>query len=118
MNSILHPPNGLKVGAWTCWLSLCILPVGLAVIGGGPCAGPRDATGSAILIVVALAGIAAGIYGCLQIARAFREAGVGGRILGVMSLCPTLLVFAGSLFYLIIGVVSLQAYWQMYAMTR
>ena len=110
--------DGLKVGAYACWLSLLMLPAGLMVIGGGPCAGPRDATGSVILILIALVGAAANIYGCMRIARAFRAAAVSRRILGALSLLPALLVFAGSMFYLMIGAVSLQSYWQMYALTR
>src|SRR5215469_8373472 len=41
--------NGdFKIGATLCWLSSVTLPLGLLAIGGGPCAGPRNATGSAI----------------------------------------------------------------------
>jgi hypothetical protein len=110
--------SGLKVGAYACWLSLLMLPAGLMVIGGGPCAGPRDATGSLILILIGFVGIAATTYGCVRIAPGFRAAAVSERILGVLSLLSALLVFAGSMFYLMIGAVSLQAYWHVYARTR
>jgi len=70
------------------------------------------------LILVALVGVVAEAYGCVQIARAFRGAVVSGRIVGVFSLFPALLVFAGALFYLVIGAVSLRAYWQVYALSR
>ena len=118
VNSVAQPRKRLKVGALVCWLSLLILPAGLFIIGGGPCAGPRDATGSVLLILVALVGAVPAAYGCVQIAREFKEAEVSRRIIGVLSLFPALLVFAGALFYLMIGAVSLQSYWQMYALTR
>ena len=93
-----------------CWLSLALLPVGLVGVSGGPCAGPRDAAGSAILLVVGLAAVVASIYGDVRIVRFFRAAQVTMKLLGILSLlCGCFVTFVGSI-YLLIGAVSLTAF--------
>ena len=65
--------NGdFKIGATLCWLSSVTLPLGLLAIGGGPCAGPRNATGSAILLLVGVAAIVGPVYGFVRVIQLFR----------------------------------------------
>lgn len=100
----------LKVGMALCWLSLALLPVGLVGVAGGPCAGPRNAAGSAILLVIGLATVAASIYGGVRILRFFRGAQVRTKLLGILSLlCGCLAIFVGGI-YLLIGGISLPAF--------
>ena len=93
-----------------CWLSLATLPLGLLAIGGGPCAGPRNIAGSAILLVVGLVAVVAPAYGVFRMLQLFRMAPVGEKLLGVMSvLCACFVVLVGG-FYFLIGVLSLRAF--------
>src|SRR5580704_12861084 len=52
----------LKKGIVLCWLSLLTLPVGLLAI-GGPCTGPRNITGSLIILLAGLLSVAMPVYG-------------------------------------------------------
>jgi hypothetical protein len=93
-----------------CWLSLALLPVGLVGVAGGPCAGPRNAAGCAILLVVGFAALAASIYGGVRILRFFRVAQVRTKLLGILSLlCGCFATFVGAI-YLLIGAISLPAF--------
>ncbi len=101
-----------------CWLSLLSLPVGLAAIGGGPCAGPRSAKGSIILICAALGGMAAAAYGTFHICQSFRGLRTSSRFFGGVSLLAACFVVAVTAFYLLVGIVSLHSYARIYALSR
>jgi hypothetical protein len=89
-----------------CWLSLALLPVGLMGVASSPCAGPRNAAGSAILLVVGLAAVAGSIYGGARILRFFRVAQLRTKLLGILSLlCGCFATFVGGI-YLLIGAIS------------
>src|SRR6266481_5041744 len=76
----------LRIGIAFCWLSLAVLPLGLMGIVGGPCAGPRNAAGSTILLVVGFAAVAASVYGVVRILQFFGVAQLRTRLLGILSL--------------------------------
>ena len=100
----------LKTGLWLCWLSFFVLPVGLLAIGGGPCAGPRNAAGSTILLVVGLVGVGGGLFGIAKIFRGIKDATNWLRLVGAVSA-----IFAGfaclaGAAYLFIGYQSLQVF--------
>ncbi len=56
-----------KSGFYLCWTSLLVLPVGLLAIGGGPCAGPRNSLGSAILLTVGVCSVATAVSGAIRV---------------------------------------------------
>jgi hypothetical protein len=96
-----------KSGLWLCWASLLLLPIGLVAVGGGPCAGPRNALGSAILLGIGLGNLAAVVYGATRVIRSIRGMGNLMRLLGAASICRAAFgAFVGG-FYLLIGFVSL-----------
>jgi hypothetical protein len=99
-----------KSGLWLCWGSLLLLPVGLLAIGGGPCAGPRNALGSAILLGIGLACLAAAVYGIARIIRHFRGAANLMRLIGAASVCGATLGAVGGGLYLLVGIISLEAF--------
>lgn len=102
----------LKVGMALCWLSIALLPVRLMGVAGGPCAGPRNADGSAILLVVGFAAVAGSIYRGVRILRFFRVAQLRTKLLGILSLlCGCFATFVGGI-YLLIGGISLPAFMQ------
>lgn len=104
------PTSQLKSGLWFCWLSLLALPVGLLAIGGGPCAGPRNAAGSAILFTIGMGSLVLAVYGIVQVIRGFRAAKNLMRIGGALSICCAGLAgFVGGI-YLTIGIISLEAF--------
>jgi hypothetical protein len=99
-----------KIGATLCWLSSVILPLGLLAIGGGPCAGPRNATGSAILLVVGAAAIIGPVYGVFRVVQFFRAVSIAAKVFGMVSLLyASAVAVIGSLF-LFLGVLSLRAF--------
>jgi hypothetical protein len=57
----------LKLGLRLCWLSVALLPIGLLAIGGGPCAGPRNAAGSAILLATGCFSFGLAAYGIFRV---------------------------------------------------
>jgi hypothetical protein len=99
-----------KSGLRLCWLSLLALPVGLLAIGGGPCAGPRNAAGSAILLTTGIGSLILAIYGIFRVLRGIRAAAILMRAWGGLSVCCA--GFAGFLggFYLLMGIISLEAF--------
>lgn len=99
-----------KIGATLCWLSSVTLPFGLLAIGGGPCAGPRNATGSAILLVVGVAAIIAPVYSVVRVIQSFRAVGSAAKVFGIVSLLyASAVAVIGSLFFFV-GVLSLRAF--------
>jgi hypothetical protein len=99
-----------KSGLRLCWISLLTLPLGLLAIGGGPCAGPRNALGSAILLTVGGFGVGAGVFGVSRIVRGFRSEPTRMRLWGALSVCVVGLVCLVGSFYLLIGIFSLGAF--------
>lgn len=99
-----------KTGLWLCWLSLLVCPVGLLAIGGGPCAGPRNSLGSAILLTVGAMGTGAGIWGIIRILKGLKSTKSAPRLAGVLSVVGA---GFGSLIggvYLFVGYESLQVF--------
>ena len=105
---IAHPQ--LRTGLWLCWLSFFALPVGLLATGGGPCAGPRNATGSTILLVVGLVGVGGGLFGIAKIVRGIREAKNWLRVAGAVSAIVAGFACLAGLAYLFIAYQSLQVF--------
>jgi hypothetical protein len=103
------PPSQFKFGLWLCWLSLLALPVGLLAIGGGPCQGPRNAAGSAILLPTGVGCLVLAVYGIFRVLRGFRAAAILTRTWGALSVyCAGLAGFVGG-FYVLVGITSLEA---------
>ncbi len=102
--------NPFRSGLRLCWISIFVLPAGLLAIGGGPCAGPQNALGSAILFGVGCCAAAAAIYGAVRVLRGIRARAIAMQVLGVFSVvCAGFAVLVGGV-YLLLGFVSLQAY--------
>jgi hypothetical protein len=99
-----------KTGLWTCWLSVLALPVGLLAIGGGPCAGPRNALGSTILLTVGAVGTGGGIFGIIRIFRGIKEVKGLALLAGAASAIVGGFVTLVGAVYLFIGFESLQVY--------
>ena len=99
-----------KIGAALCWLSSLILPFGLLVIGGGPCAGPRNATGSAILLVVGIFAIIGPVYSAIRVFQFFRSVGFAAKGFGIVSLLYACAVALIGAIFLLVGVISLRAF--------
>jgi len=98
--------NGLKL----CWGALGLVPLGLLAIGGGPCAGPRNAAGSCILLFGGVAGLILAVCGIARVVRGIRVGGSAMRWVGAMSVCCAGIAgFAGG-FYLLMGIYSLEAF--------
>lgn len=99
-----------KSGLYLCWMSLLLLPAGLLAIGGGPCAGPRNSLGSAILLTVGVCSVAAAVYGAIRVLTSIRSVRNLMRVWGALSVCCAGLgAFVGSV-YLLFGFVSLRAF--------
>ena len=106
----MEPNLHFRIGAYLCWLSSLILPLGLFAIGGGPCAGPRNATGSAILLIVGVATVIGPAYGIFRIVKFFRSVGIAAKVFGIVSVVyASAVTVIGSLF-LLFGAVSLRAF--------
>ena len=104
------PNLHFRIGAYLCWLSSVILPLGLVAIGGGPCAGPRNATGSAILLTVGVAALTGAVLGVFRIIKFFRVVGIAAKVFGIVSLVyASAVAMVGSLF-LVFGALSLRAF--------
>jgi hypothetical protein len=102
--------NPFRSGLWLCWISLFVLPVGLLAIGGGPCAGPRNALGSLILLGVGGCAAGAAIYGVVRVLRGIKAKAISMRLWGVLSVaCAGFAAFVGGV-YLLLGFVSLETY--------
>ena len=102
--------NRFRSGLWLCWCSLFVLPIGLLAIGGGPCAGPRNALGSAILLAVGGGAAAGAIYGAVRVLRGIKARAISMQLWGVLSVgCAGLAALVGG-FYVFFGFVSLQAF--------
>ena len=102
--------NPFRSGLWLCWISLFVLPVGLLAIGGGPCAGPQNALGSAILLTVGGCAAAAAIYGVIRVLRGIKARAISVQLWGVLSVgCAGFAALVGGV-YILLGFVSLQAY--------
>ena len=102
--------NQFKSGLWFCWVSLLLLPMGLLAIGGGPCAVPRDAAGSSILLLGGVGILVLAVCGVFRVLREIRAAANPMRALGAVSVCCV--GFAGCVggFYLLMGLISLGAF--------
>ena len=99
-----------KFGATLCWLSSLMLPLGLLAIGGGPCAGPRNAVGSAILLGVGVVAVIGPVYGVFRVIQFFGTVGFGAKVFGIFSLLyASAVAMIGSLF-LFFGAISLRAF--------
>jgi hypothetical protein len=99
-----------KTGVWLSWLSLLALPVGLLAIGGGPCAGPRNAFGSAILFTAGLFGSGGGLTGIVKIVRGNMSMQTRRWVAGAVSIIAASLATFIGVVYLFIGYMSLQAF--------
>lgn len=99
-----------KSGATMCWLSSLILPVGLLAIGGGPCAGPRNATGSAILLVVGASAIIGPVYSVVRMIKVFQSVDLAAKAFGIVSLLYASIVAVIGSIVLFVGVLSLRAF--------
>lgn len=100
----------LKSGLWLCWTSIFVLPMGLLAIGGGPCAGPQNALGSAILLGVGGGAAGAAAIGVVKVLRSIRAEAVAGKIWsGFSVLCAGFAAFVGAV-YVLLGFVSLEAF--------
>ncbi len=98
--------SSLSIGVALCWLSLAILPLGLVVIGGGPCAGPRDFTGAVCLLLLGIGGLGTAGYDVFRVIRSFNAGGVKAKMLSVVSvLCAGCVAVIGGFFF-IIGLAS------------
>jgi hypothetical protein len=102
--------NQFKSGLWFCWIAVLLLPLGLLAIGSGPCAGPRDAAGSTILLGGGVGCLILAVSGIFRVLREIRAAGNPMRALGAVSVCCA--GFAGFVggFYLLMGIISLGAF--------
>jgi len=103
-------PGQLETGLWLCWLSFLGLPLGLLAIGGGPCAGPRNAAGSAILLAVGTIGVGGGLSGIAKILWGIKTASIPLRVAGVLSAAVAGLASLVGGFYLFVGYQSLQVF--------
>jgi len=99
-----------KSGMLLCGLSIVLIPVGFLAIGGGPCAGPNNALGSAILLSIGLGCAAGALLGSARVVRGFRAATNPLRLAAVASVCCAGLGLFAGLLYLYIGAEALQAY--------
>jgi len=97
----------IKTGLWLCWLSLLALPLGLLAIGGGPCAGPRNALGSAILLAVGAFGVGGGLFGIIRIFQGVKAAKKLLRATGALSVIVAGFSCLVGAAYLFIGYQSL-----------
>jgi hypothetical protein len=102
----------LKTGLWLCWVSLFALPVGLLAIGGGPCAGPNNAIGSTILLIVGSIGVGGGLFGIFKISRGIKEVKNWLRVAGALSVVAAGFACLGGAAYLFIGYQSLRVFLQ------
>jgi hypothetical protein len=103
--------NPFRSGLWLCWISLFVLPIGLLAIGGGPCAGPRNALGSAILLAIGGGAAGAAVYGVVRVLRGIKARAISMQLWGLLSVgCAGFAALVGG-FYLLLGFVALQAYW-------
>jgi hypothetical protein len=105
--------NRLGIGLIACWASTASLPVGLMAIGGGPCFGPRDAFGSIVLLFSGIGGMSAAGYGIDRVSRGLRQSSPVVRVFGGLSALAARLAALIEVFYLWIGVQSLQVYLRM-----
>lgn len=98
------------IGLRLCWGSLALVPLGLLAIGGGPCAGPRNAMGSAILLLGGLGSVGLAVYGIFRVLRGIRAASSLMRVWGALSVCCA--GFAGFVggIYVLLGFVSLDSF--------
>src|SRR5258707_14231554 len=104
------PHNQFRTGLSLCWLSLRALPLGLLAIGGGPCAGPRGALGSAILFSVGMFGVGGGIFGIIRIFQGIKQATNLMRVAGVLSVSVAVCASLAGGAYLLFGYVSLRSF--------
>jgi hypothetical protein len=101
----------LKSGILDCWLSLGALPLGLLpFLNGGPCAGPHNIAGSAVLFGAGACAVGAAIYSVLRVLRSIKGATTSMRLLGTLSACCGGFVGLVGGLYLFLGVLSLQAF--------
>jgi hypothetical protein len=105
-----RPTSQLKSGLWLCSLSLLAVPVSLLAISGGPCTGPLTAVGAAILLSTGIGAVTRAIYGILRVLREIHAAAILMRVWAMFSVCRGGLAgFAGG-FYLLLGIISLEAF--------
>ena len=104
------PHSRFRTGLWLCWLSLFALPLGLLAIGGGPCAGPRNALGSGILLSVGMFGVGGGIFGIIRIFQGIKQATNLLRVAGVLSVSVAVCASLVGGVYLLFGYVSLRSF--------
>jgi hypothetical protein len=101
-----------KSGLCLCWMSLLVLPVGLLAIGGGPCAGPRNSQGSAILLTVGVCRVAAAGPGAIRVLTSMSAVQNLMRVWGALSVCSAGLgCFLGGV-YLLVGFISLRQFFR------
>ena len=102
--------NHFRTGLWLCWLSLLALPLGLLAIGSGPCAGPRNALGSAILLCVGMFGVGGGLFGIVRIFQGIKQTTNLLRFAGILSVSVAVFASLVGGVYLLVGYRSLQDY--------
>ena len=100
----------LKTGLRLCWLALVALPLGLLAIGGGPCAGPRNALGSAILLSTGAFSVGGSSFGTLRIIQGLKGAKNPLIVFSVLSVIVAgfALLVGGA--YLLLGYASLRVF--------
>ena len=103
-------PTRLGIGLGLCWAAFAPLPVGLLAIGGGPCAGPGNAAGSAILLGAGLGSVYLAGYGIFRAVRGIGAATRMMRVWAALSICGAGFAMLAGGAYLCIGVISLQAF--------
>jgi len=106
----MNSDKQFRIGLRLCWGALALAPLGLMAIGGGPCAGPRNETGSAILLLGGLGSVGLAVYGIFRVLRGIRAVSAVMRVWGALSLCCA--GFAGFVggVYVLLGFVSLDSF--------
>ena|SRR5579862_4316842 len=92
-----------KSGLLWCGISLLAIPVGLLAIGGGPCAGPRDGLGAAILLGAGLSAFGGAVVGISRILRNRSAATELLKAFGILGVCGAVLSGLVGIFYSALG---------------
>jgi hypothetical protein len=97
-------------GVGLCWGSLVLLPFGLFAIGGGPCAGPRNALGAATLLGVGVSAVLAAAYGVYGILRSISKIPGWMKFFGALSIGISLLSLLAGGSYILMGGIAMESF--------